>query len=82
MAIDTRYTARRGPDRSWSVYDELRGEDIATGLTMTDWQEAILVNQAGKRFWNELDSSYEFIAAAMAYNGDETKLNGGGPIWA
>ncbi len=54
----------------------------ATGLTMTDWQEAILVNQAGQRFWNELDSSYEFIAAAMGYNGDRTKLNGGGPVWA
>ena len=54
----------------------------ATGLTVTDWQEAILVNQNGQRFWNELDSSYDFIAAAMAYSGDSSKLNGGGPIWA
>ena len=54
----------------------------ATGLTVTDWQEAILVDQIGQRFWNELDSSYEFINAAMGYNGDKTKLNGGGPIWA
>src|SRR6185312_4808615 len=54
----------------------------ATGLTVTDWQEAILVNQVGQRFWNELDSSYDFFAAAMAYTGDATKLNGGGPIWA
>ena len=54
----------------------------ATGLTVTDWHEAILVNQNGKRFWNELDSSYAFINAALAYSGDATKLNGGGPIWA
>jgi urocanate reductase len=54
----------------------------ATGLTVTDWQEAILVNQTGQRFWNEIDSSYKFIAAAMGYNGDPTKLNGGGPSWA
>ena len=54
----------------------------ATGLTVTDWQEAILVNQFGQRFWNELDGSYDFFNAAMGYNGDKTKLNGGGPIWA
>ena len=42
----------------------------------------ILVNQTGKRFWNELDVSYDFFAAAMAYSGDAAKLNGGGPIWA
>jgi urocanate reductase len=54
----------------------------ATGLTVTDWQEAILVNQTGRRFWNELGSSFDFIAAAMGYNGDRTRLNGGGPIWA
>jgi hypothetical protein len=54
----------------------------ATGLTVTNWQDVIMVNQTGKRFWNELDGSYNFIAAAMAYNGDPNKLNGGGPIWA
>jgi succinate dehydrogenase/fumarate reductase flavoprotein subunit len=54
----------------------------ATGLTVASWQDVILVNQAGKRFWNELDGGYDFIAAAMAYNGDPDKLNGGGPIWA
>jgi succinate dehydrogenase/fumarate reductase flavoprotein subunit len=54
----------------------------ATGLTVGDWQNMILVNQTGKRFWNEVDVSYDFFAAAMAYNGDTTKLNGGGPIWA
>ncbi len=54
----------------------------ATGLTVTDWHEAILVKQNGKRFWNELDSSYAFINAALAYSGDAAKPNGGGPIWA
>src|SRR6266849_2743016 len=54
----------------------------ATGLTVASWQDVIMVNQTGKRFWNELDGSYNFIAAAMAYSGDPNKLNGGGPIWA
>jgi urocanate reductase len=54
----------------------------ATGLTVTDWQDMIFVNQNGQRFWNEADGSYRFFAAAMSYNGDKTKLNGGGPIWA
>jgi urocanate reductase len=53
----------------------------ATGLTVTDWQEVILVNQFGKRFWNELDSGYDYINAAFANHGDTDKLNGGGPIW-
>jgi succinate dehydrogenase/fumarate reductase flavoprotein subunit len=54
----------------------------ATGLTVRDWQNLIMVNQTGRRFWNEADGSYDFFAAAMAYTGDKTKLNGGGPIWA
>jgi urocanate reductase len=54
----------------------------ATGLTVEDWQNLIFVNQAGRRFWSEVDGSYKFFAAAMAYNGDTSKLNGGGPIWA
>ncbi len=54
----------------------------ATGLTVSDWQNMIFVNQNGQRFWNEVDGSYRFFAAAMAYNGDPSKFNGGGPIWA
>ena len=54
----------------------------ASGLTVGDWQDVILVNQTGRRFWNELDSRYDFFAAAMAYNEESSKLNGGGPIWA
>ena len=53
----------------------------ATGLTVSDWQNMIFVDQNGQRFWNEADGSYRFFAAAMAYHGG-TKLNGGGPIWA
>jgi succinate dehydrogenase/fumarate reductase flavoprotein subunit len=54
----------------------------ATGLTVSDWQNMIFVNQNGQRFWNEVDGSYRFFAAAMGYHGDPAKLNGGGPIWA
>jgi urocanate reductase len=54
----------------------------ATGLTLTDWQETILVKQDGKRFWNELDGTYAFLNAALGYSGDASKPNGGGPIWA
>ena len=49
---------------------------------MADWQNAILVNQFGRRFWNEVDGSHKFFDAALANHGDEIKLNGGGPIWA
>jgi hypothetical protein len=54
----------------------------ATGLTVKDWQDLIMVDQFGRRFWNEVDGSYKFFAAAMGYHGDKSKLNGGGPIWA
>jgi succinate dehydrogenase/fumarate reductase flavoprotein subunit len=54
----------------------------ATGLTVKDWQDLIMVDQFGKRFWNENDGSYKFFNAAMGYHGDKGKLNGGGPIWA
>jgi succinate dehydrogenase/fumarate reductase flavoprotein subunit len=54
----------------------------ATGLTVKDWQNMIFVNQNGQRFWNEVDGSHKFFTAAMGYNGDKQKLNGGGPVWA
>jgi urocanate reductase len=54
----------------------------ATGLTVKDWQDLIMVNQFGKRFWNENDGSYKFFNAALGWHGDKSKLNGGGPIWA
>src|SRR5215470_16335779 len=39
----------------------------ATGLTVSDWQNMIFVKENGQRFWNEVDGSYRFFAAAMAY---------------
>ncbi len=58
----------------------------ASGLTVSNYQNVILVNQMGLRFWNELDGSFEFRAACLATNGnlgkDGKKANGGGPIWA
>lgn len=60
------------------IFDRVR----ASGLTGVDWQNVILVNQAGRRFWNELATGYDFFNAAMGHSGNSTKLNGGGPIWA
>ena len=57
----------------------------ASGLTVSDLQDVILVNQTGQRFWNELDETRAFINACLGPNGDlgrDGKANGGGPIWA
>jgi hypothetical protein len=57
----------------------------ASGLTVSNFQNLILVNQRGARFWNEMDDSYAFINACLGTNGNlgrEAKVNGGGPIWA
>lgn len=54
----------------------------AVGLTVKDWQNVVMVNDRGQRFFNELAGDYDFFAAAMQWNGDPKKLNGGGPIWA
>jgi succinate dehydrogenase/fumarate reductase flavoprotein subunit len=55
----------------------------ASGMNVSDWQNLILVKENGKRFWDELDNSYDgYFASAMAWSGDPAKLNGGGPIWA
>ena len=43
----------------------------ASGLTVADWQNVILVKENGRRFYNELDSSYDgYFAHAMAWTGD------------
>jgi succinate dehydrogenase/fumarate reductase flavoprotein subunit len=57
----------------------------ATGLTVRNFQDVIMVNQIGQRFWNEVDESYDFLNACLGTNGSlgkEAKKNGGGPIWA
>jgi len=57
----------------------------ATGLSVRDFQDLIMVNQIGQRFWNEVDESYDFLNACLGTNGNlgkEAKKNGGGPIWA
>ncbi len=60
------------------IFDRAR----ASGLTIFSWQNAILVNQTGRRFWDETDNGYEYFAACLADTGDTKRRNGGGPIWA
>jgi succinate dehydrogenase/fumarate reductase flavoprotein subunit len=56
----------------------------AIGLTVSDYQDVILVKENGLRFYDEMarNQDYEYIAAALAWTGDPQKMNGGGPIWA
>jgi succinate dehydrogenase/fumarate reductase flavoprotein subunit len=57
----------------------------ASGLTVRSWENVIMVNQVGLRFWNELDDSHGFLSACLGTNGNlgkNGKANGGGPIWA
>jgi hypothetical protein len=56
----------------------------AIGLTVSDYQDVILVKEHGLRFYDEMarNQDYEYIAAALAWTGDPQKMNGGGPIWA
>jgi urocanate reductase len=56
-----------------------------SGLTVRSFQDLILVNQTGRRFWNEMDNTYAFLSACLGTNGNAghgAKKNGGGPIWA
>jgi hypothetical protein len=57
----------------------------ASGLTVKTFQDVILVNHSGMRFWNEMDDSFAFLDACLGAHGDlgkNGKTNGGGPIWA
>jgi succinate dehydrogenase/fumarate reductase flavoprotein subunit len=56
----------------------------ATGLTVKDYQNLILLKENGLRFYTETADTrdYEYYAAALAWTGDPKKMNGGGPIWA
>ena len=69
----------------WNPGSPLFDRAGASGLTVQDFQEVILVNQIGRRFWNEMDESYDFLNACLGTNGNMgkgAKVNGGGPIWA
>jgi hypothetical protein len=62
----------------------------STGYVVRDWQNAIMVKENGKRFYEEtlrgkpLGSPgwRESVRMAMRWSGDPKRLNGGGPIWA
>jgi hypothetical protein len=69
----------------WNPKSPMFDRAGASGLTVQDFQDVILVNQIGRRFWNEMDKTYDFINACLGTNGNmgkEAKVNGGGPIWA
>lgn len=42
----------------WTAKSPLFPKIGFTGLYMRDWQDAIIVNQAGRRFYNELENGY------------------------
>jgi urocanate reductase len=62
----------------------------STGLGITDWQDAILVKETGRRFYEETLRGKPMgspgwrahIDAALQWSGNPKKFNGGGPIWA
>jgi len=70
----------------WKPGSPMFAQAGASGLTVNSYQNVILVNQVGLRFWNEMDGSFDFRNACLASNGndgkDPKKRNGGGPIWA
>ena len=66
----------------WQPDSPLFDRARASGLTIFSWQNAILVNQTGRRFWDEMDNGYEYFAACLQDTGDTKRRNGGGPIWA
>jgi urocanate reductase len=73
------------PNLKWDPGSPMFAAARASGLTVGDYQDLILVNQVGCRFWNELDNSYAFLSACLGTNGNlgkDGKANGGGPIWA
>ena len=73
------------PNLKWDPQSPMFPMARASGLTVADFQDVILVNQVGQRFWNEIDGSYAFLSACLGTNGNlgkDGKTNGGGPIWA
>jgi len=69
----------------WNPKSPMFAQAGGSGLTIRSFQNLIFVNQAGQRFWNEMDNSYAFLSACLGTNGNlgrNGKANGGGPIWA
>jgi len=69
----------------WEPESPMFAQAGGSGLTVRSFQNLILVNQMGRRFWNEMDNSYAFLSACLGTNGNvghNGKVNGGGPIWA
>ena len=69
----------------WNPKSPMFDRAGASGLTVKDFQDLILVNQIGQRFWNEMDNTYDFLNACLGTNGNlgkGDKVDGGGPIWA
>jgi FAD binding domain-containing protein len=69
----------------WDPQSPMFEKAGGSGLTVRSFQDLILVNQIGQRFWNEMDNSYAFLSACLGTNGNlgrNGKSNGGGPIWA
>ncbi len=42
----------------WTPKSPIFGKVKASGLNMRSWQDAIIVNQVGKRFYNEMEDGY------------------------
>jgi urocanate reductase len=69
----------------WNPKSPMFDRAGASGLSVQNFQDVILVNQMGQRFWNEMDDTYDFLNACLGTNGNMgkgAKVNGGGPIWA
>jgi len=69
----------------WKPESPMFAKAGASGLTVQDFQDVILVNQHGNRFWDETDDSYDFLDACLGPHGlpgNNQSANGGGPIWA
>jgi len=82
LHIGCRYGYR---NLKWDPKSPMFDRAGASGLSVKDFQDVVLVNQIGRRFWNETDESYDFLNACLGTNGNlgkSAKVNGGGPIWA
>lgn len=69
----------------WNPKSPMFSRAGGSGLTLQSYQDVICVNQWGKRFWNELDETYDFLNACLGRHDNDGRngaANGGGPIWA